>query len=83
MTVIRCPGVQGERGVAHHFRFAYYSSSLDNGRWAMVLASAFDNGWIMIVLEHMAGHSQSAADQIVANGLKNDYNSLDGKELNW
>jgi len=37
----------------------------------------------MILLEHMAVHSQSAAEQFVPNSLNIDHNSLDGKELNW
>ncbi len=50
---------------------------------AAVLASVFNNGWIMILLEHMAAHSQSAADQFVRNSPKTDHNSLVGKEFNW
>jgi hypothetical protein len=50
--------------------------------WAAGLASVFNNGWIMILLEHMAAHSQSAAEQFVSNGQKTDHNSFGGKELN-
>jgi hypothetical protein len=50
---------------------------------AAVLAWVFDNGRIMIPLEQMGGHSPSAAERLVANGLKTDHNSLAGKELNW
>lgn len=46
------------------------------------LGFEFNNGWIMIQLEHMAAHSESAAEQFVSNGVKTDHNSLVGKELN-
>jgi len=50
---------------------------------AAVLASVFNNGWIMILLEHMAAHSPSAADQFARKRWKTDHNSLVAKELNW
>jgi hypothetical protein len=37
----------------------------------------------MILLEHMAAHSQSAAEQFSQNGLNAERNSLVGKELIW
>jgi len=50
--------------------------------WAAAFVSVFNNGRIMILLEHMAAHSQSAARHFVPNGLKTGHNSLVGKELN-
>jgi hypothetical protein len=50
--------------------------------WTAFLASVFKNGWIMILLQHIAVHFQSAAEQIVFYDLKTDHNSLVGKELN-
>jgi len=52
---------------------------------AMAAASAlvFNNGWIMILLDHMDAHSPSAAVEFVPNRLKTDHNSLVSKELNW
>ena len=47
------------------------------------LGIQFNNGWNMIILEHMAAHSQSAAEQFVLNRLETEHNSLGGKELNW
>jgi len=37
----------------------------------------------MILLEHMAAHSQSAAVEFVPNGLKINRISLVGKGLDW
>jgi hypothetical protein len=43
----------------------------------------FNNGWIIIPLEQMAGRSPSAADRKAANGRETDSNSFAVKELNW
>ena len=75
--------VSKEDGVALDFDIGFRSWSPENVCMGAVLASAFNNGWIMILLEQMVAHSQSAADQFVSNGQKTDHNSLVGKELGW
>jgi hypothetical protein len=54
MTLIHCPGVQGDPGT--------YQDSKIGRNGELPPAIREHNGWIMIPLERMAGHSQSAAD---------------------
>ncbi len=83
MKVIRCSGVQGG-GV---YRLIFVSFRMwgvsKTGALAAVWVAVFNNGPIMILLEHKAAHFPRAAEQFASNGLKTDRKSLSGKELNW
>jgi len=67
--------------------FDFVSVSIHGvSHWAVLagaLTPIFNNGRIMILLEHVTAHSQSAAGQFVANALKTVPNYIDDKDLNW
>ena len=76
--VSRCPRVEG--GYRSIFELVSVRG-IANGCIGRGLALVLNNGEIISLLEHMPAYFQSAADQFIANRLKADRNSLDGKEL--
>src|SRR5260370_13635179 len=83
MEIVRCSGVQGERGMSIDFMSVALRWVSKTGALAAVLASVFNNGWIMILFEQMPAPSPSAADSLETNRLKTEHNSFVANKVSW